>query len=781
MAAPADFRLGPKLQTAGAVDAAFAECAEELIRIPGEIQPHGAMLAIDPASETVLRGSANCEAILSLKAGDLVGRRIGDAIDVEPILAQLSEARKSNRQPHAIGTVTLAHDGDRVVEVAAHAVADEYGRTETVLEFQPVVADDDMIDIAAMIGRFLATITPIESLDELLEVTAEVLRELSGYDRTMIYRFDEQQNGSVVAESIATDIEPYLGLHYPASDIPPQARQLYLEHPVRVLVDVEYDASPLLSQPTDTAGQPLAALGFHPLAPLDMSRSLLRSMSPIHRRYLSNMGVDATLAISLIRDNELWGLAVGHHGRSRRLSFRAIEAFQLVGDSLAMKINALENAESARQQEERFAIHQRILDSCQSESTLLEGLQKELPRVAAIADADGVVLWFGQDEVTRYGDTPGRDDLERIIQRLHQRVDLQDPFFSESIVADLFDAGEPPIEGPSAGMIAMQFWPSDFILLFRNEQQHSVRWAGQPVKAPSRDGDGRLQPRASFDEWIETVGNRSPAWTPHDRLAATNFRNSFAVHIVRRSMQLTELNRQLRVKTEEVERFVYSVSHDLKAPLVTCQGFLGLLRSDLADGNLEDAMDSIDRVERATTTMNTLIEDLLDFSRLGRDENESMAAVPLSEIVATVLERDRPQIEAAGLEVTVEQPLPEVIGRQQDLIRVVENLVTNTIKYACDGDDRRLHISSSTSSNEASVTFRDFGPGIPEEFHAKALRLFQRVHTKKSGSGIGLATVVKVVETGGGRVELENPEGGGLAVVLTFPRQVVPPQPVRTG
>ena len=741
------------------IDEAFAECAEELIRIPGEIQSHGAMVCLNAAGRAI-RASENCEAILGLPAHELVGR-------------DLDEFFPAGDQPadRSVRRVRLAHcDPPREVEVAGHVVAGPDGAGERVLEFQPVdeaVGAD--LDAAGVVGRFVAAISGADDLDTLLPAAADAIRDANGFARVMIYRFDEDYNGAVVAESRREDLEPYLGLHYPASDIPPQARQLYLENRVRLLVDVDYEASPLLSQKPDSDPKPDAS-GCGSMPPLDMGHCLLRSMSPIHRRYLVNMGVRSSLSLSIVRDGRLWGLVACHHDEPRPLAWSSLGSLEVIAEVLSAKVALAEDAAAARRQKARFEIHRRVLDTCQSEADLASGLTKNIGLLADLVEADGVALWFG-DEVTRYGAAPNRDAMTEILHRLRERVDidLDQVFATDSLTQTLGEdvaAADP--DSRAAGLMVMQFWPSDYILLFRSEQSYNVRWAGEPKKAPSRSGDGRLQPRSSFDEWVETVGGRALPWSATDTDAAAAFRSSLAVHIIRRAQELEDLNRQLRVKTEEVERFVYSVSHDLKAPLVTCQGFLGFLRDDLKSGQLEAATDSITRVERAVATMNSFIDDLLDFSRLGRDESETIAPVSLDDVLTQVLDQDSAQIAASGLQIRRLCTLPDVLGRRSDLIRVFENLITNAIKYAAD-DDPRIEIDCRGEPGWHRISFRDYGVGIPEQYHAKAMRLFQRVHTKKSGSGVGLATVAKVLESVGGSATLNSPEGGGLEVVLSFP------------
>ena len=719
---------------------ATRSCEEEAIRIPGEVQPHGCLVACDWATQRITRVSQSCREHLGLDPDRMLGRPIGE------VLPGLDPAADRQDRLPARKAQTIRFDNGGEFEFVGRNVGSEW-----VVELMP--RPSRLATSQSAVSEFLVALAGEWDLDDLTAAAVDEIQSLTGYDRVMVYQFDADFNGAVVAEAVADGLEPYLGLNYPASDIPAQARALYLEQRVRVLVDVDYEGSGLSETASDRP-------------PLDLSSCHLRSLSPVHRRYLKNMGVAATLVMSIVVRGELWGMVACHHRTPRLIAFSQLSDLVGVADLLSLQIARAEETRHSRRLEQGLQLHREIIEDIHADPDLVGGLYRHRESLMTLVGADGIAFWFG-DHVVTAGETPSRGEIVQITEKLDQR-DMTDPLATSNMSQTLGLEGE--IGTDSAGLIALAFWPSDYVLFFRQSRSYSVKWAGEPIKAVQKDGDGRLQPRSSFDAWVETVENEAAPWSSTDQRAASEFRNSLATHIIRRSRDLKELHDQLSRKTAEVEQFVYSVSHDLKSPLVTCHGFLGLMREDLEAGRLNDVRDSLDRVERAAGVMNTFIEDLLLFSRIGRDENSVRETVDLNGVVTQVI--DSHEYEIRDLQVTVEIAcdLPVVEGFRNDLLRVFDNLVTNALKYAMDGDKRRVAIGCRTATTEHTITVRDFGTGIEASYHEKALRLFQRVQAKKTGSGVGLATVVKIVELHGGRVWLENPDGGGLQVCLSLPR-----------
>ena len=733
-------------------EADLRECADEPIRVPGMIQPGGVLLAVGPDGR-VRRASENLSSLIPFTAEQALGRQLQELLKLkdDPLASEPDSPMPMNRQPTLLRVETeegewltaSVHrvDGETVLELETEPPrggADAGGRngrdaTRLLLGFRQIAHEAS--DVRVFCDR----------------VATHVARHL-GYDRVMIYRFDCEWNGEVLAEAVADGVESFLGLNYPAADIPAQARQLYLENRVRQIGDVAADPVPV----RDASEGP----------PLDMACCALRSLSPIHCVYLRNMGVAATLTLSIVVGGRLWGLVACHHRSPRRLSLADLQNCGLFGDLLSAEVQTIETARRAEALEERHRFHADVFRRIQSAEMLVPELADVSESLMRIVDADAMAMRFG-DEIHTFGDVPAMPKLERLFQAIAART-LGEICFIDCVSDEL---PECEVDDERAGgMAAAEFWPQDYILFLRRSRTHTVRWGGHPAKGFERDPRGRLLPRSSFAEWVQAVEGRSRPWTATDRQAATDFRNALAVFIIRRSRDLATLNQQLVQKSREIEQFVYSISHDLKSPLVTCRGFLGLIREDLAVGDMEEVRDSLRRAESATETMNAFIGDLLEFSRIGSVDAGPVSQIDLADVLAEAQEDLFGRLKECEATIDVRGELPVVRGRRTTLLRIFENLFDNALKYACDCPGGRIAVSCRTGHLDHVVSVRDWGPGIPEELHEKAMRLFQRVHAKKTGTGIGLASVAKSMEQLGGSARLANPEDGGLAVELVFPR-----------
>jgi two-component system sensor kinase FixL len=237
----------------------------------------------------------------------------------------------------------------------------------------------------------------------------------------------------------------------------------------------------------------------------------------------------------------------------------------------------------------------------------------------------------------------------------------------------------------------------------------------------------------------------------------------------RAEQALHSVHNALRAKTAEMEEFVYTVSHDLKSPLVTMGAFLDILKEDLARGNEAGAEDAMRRVRNAVSRMHELIDDLLELSRVGSVKMQ-LSQVDLNVLLANVLEAMAKQLAAARLEVRCEEQLPNVHGDRHHLYQALENLLSNATRYAADGPAPRVTIASEKRGEELLIKLSDNGPGVPVEQRERIFKLFQRLHPRStSGTGVGLAIVARVMQTHGGRAWVEDASGGGACFVLAFP------------
>jgi two-component system, chemotaxis family, sensor kinase Cph1 len=482
----------------------LSQCEAEPIHIPGSIQPHGALLALHGPALRITQASATCQALLGLAAADLLERELAVACD--PTLADAVRVALTRYQEGPETPVALRWQpsvGDCAFAGYVH-LSDQL----VVLELERVPptspAPSDLLTQAA------DAFSVVRAQTDLLakaQSAAELFRRLTGYDRVMIYRFDEDWHGEVIAEALRPDLEPYLGLHYPASDIPAQARRLYVISDMRVILDVDYVPSPLLPAVNPVTSQPL-----------DLSRSLLRSVSPVHLEYLRNMGVRSSLTVPLLREGQLWGLIACHHGTPHPVAGDIRKMAGWMGQDLATQIALTQEVRTRRYTAQLKQYRDNIVVAMRGGARLADLLNgPELPDVLGAIGAEGVALIRGAD-VTTGGLTPDPQRIFDIVAGLSARYPNSPStlFATDALGEHLAGTEDLAATAAGVGIYPLDAAQSIKLVWFRGESLRHVNWAGNPDKAVNIAADGRLSPRRSFAAWAQTVGLHSLRWSPEE-------------------------------------------------------------------------------------------------------------------------------------------------------------------------------------------------------------------------------------------------------------------------
>ncbi len=490
----------------------LTNCEREPIHLAGSVQPHGALLLLSEGSLSVLQASTNTADVLGVPAAELLGQpltrvggnvasRVMEALQHlgrEPVL--LSMNLGSGQQQRSVdGALHRPPGGGLVLELEPH---DGPALLRTPLEGEQG---------AATLADAVRRITSTASIQTLADTLVKLAQELTGYDRVMVYRFDADDHGQVIAEACDPRLDPFLGHHYPASDIPSQARALYVKNRVRMLVDVEYTAAPILPVMRPDNGQPL-----------DMSMCQLRSMSPVHRQYLRNMGVTASMSTSLVRDGRLWGLLAAHHGRPRQLSAATRSALDLLSEVASTRIAAIENYAQAQVALLVRRLEQRLIEATSTEGDWRLALLRNPRALLQPLGATGAAL-FHEDEILTAGEAPSTPELRDLLRWVEDQPAASpgETTFAHSAVGK-----DNPLLAtltPTAcGVLAVKLSNSrpDYLMWFRKEQLLTVTWAGDPAKPMVGDDPLQLSPRHSFKAWSEIVRGTAPPWAHSDRLMA---------------------------------------------------------------------------------------------------------------------------------------------------------------------------------------------------------------------------------------------------------------------
>jgi PAS domain-containing protein len=415
----------------------------------------------------------------------------------------------------------------------------------------------------------------------LCDAAVHCLRELTGYDRVMVYRFDPDGHGQIIAEARAPRLESLLGHHYPATDIPQRARELYLRNRVRVLVDVHYAPAPIVPRLDPATGQEL-----------DLSLSYLRSMSPLHLQYLENMGVTATLVISLVREGRLWGLVACHHDTPRNLRYAVRAAADLLGEVIATRLAAIENAAHAQVAIQVRRLEQRLIEATSAEGDWKRALFRNPSALLQPLDATGAVLCT-EGELLTAGEVPSSPQLRALIEWIDAECGKQALFQCGSVARA--NPALAALTPAASGVVAVRLAGArpDFLVWLRKEQLSTVTWAGDPSKPMLANDPLELSPRRSFAAWSEIVRGTAVPWSGAELSLARAFGTALVdiivqIHAVRLLIAEHQLT-QVRATLHDANQPVVIAS--VAGQRLTCNdAFCRLAGSDRVDFDDFDAL-----------------------------------------------------------------------------------------------------------------------------------------------------------------------------------------------
>jgi PAS domain S-box-containing protein len=520
----------------------LSNCERELIHLAGSIQPHGVLLVLDETTLTIQQLSLNVPTLLGGTTDSLLGTSL-DAIS--PALAAqlrpLIAAEALERPAPLRCRLTTPDEAVHEVEGMLHRVPAQ----GLVLELDAVGPLLDAFDVGTLPRRLHAIIAEIAgatSIDVLCHTMANEIKALIGYDRVMVYRFDPDGHGEVVAEAREPVLEPYLGLHYPSSDIPQRARDLYLRNRVRVLADTGDVAIPIVPRLSPSTG-----------TDLDMSMSVLRSLSPIHIEYLCNMGVTGTLVASLMKDGRLWGLVSCHHYSARRLPYQLRAACELLSDVFSTRLTALEATAVAHSILMVPRVEKQMVETASASGDWHQALFGVLRSLMPTLNASGGALLY-EGQVLTIGNVPGTEDLSRMAAWIAE--ESSGPLFHSAALAKR-EPSFAHLAGVASGVLALRVAPTrlDYVLWFRREQLQTVRWAGNPNKPTTGVDPNHLSPRRSFAVWTEQVRNTAREWTEQELALAQLLQTSIFDTIQQvQGIRVLIVARQLASVSRMVER-----------------------------------------------------------------------------------------------------------------------------------------------------------------------------------------------------------------------------------
>ncbi|MEO5689730.1 MAG: ATP-binding protein [Burkholderiaceae bacterium] len=708
-------------------------CDREPIHIPGSIQPHGALLAFDRLGR-LSHASANAAALLGL--APQFGRTLpAGAFGEDSALERQFQDVLANANSDELVTSSLeTRLRGATFDVVLHA---QLGRV--IVEFERRAPDAGEVSTFAHLAyRAMDSLKRQRTVDRLLDAAVIAVRQLTGFDRVMAYRFGHDDSGDVVAEACSDRLEPYVGRRYPASDIPAQARRLYILNTLRLIADMGYEPVPLMSDGTQRE-------------PLDLSHSVLRSVSPIHVEYLKNMGVGASMSVSIVIGGRLWGMLACHHMAPRQVPYPIRMAVDVMAQIIASTVQSL----VAREREGAIS--------------RAAWLRTEIVRAIALGAEVGEVV---TRESPALRENLGCDALLVTLDGVARAAENVDPRWAGALatwlagrketLVHLHDAAQLPPMLPGqadserfCGVLALRFDAprQGWIVGLRRELIQTIRWGGKPEKVIAHGPLGsRLTPRGSFDEWRETVRGQAEPWNEVQLEIASQLLDIVGRAYADRVLEVDQLRSQLWAV----------LGHDLRNPLQS----LSMATSALERGGEPGRLNSV--IRNSTHRMKQLLGDVLDISRLhhGFDLTMQWSQVDLVTIIRQLVEES--QVAYPSIALDVKMPTALVVDADAGrYTQVVANLLSNARHHGLGN----ISVAAREEDGVAVVSITNNSLPIPAAILAALFDPFKRQSASnernRTGMGLGLYIAHQVVR--GHQGTLEHIGGAGT---VTFEARI---------
>ncbi|MGJ7545393.1 ATP-binding protein [Variovorax sp. LT1R16] len=710
-------------------------CAREPIHIPGLVQSHGALLAFS-AARVAVYVSANATALLGSTApaaGEILSpHHFEHDPEVHAAIGELLALPDDG-----LPTSSEVHVNGQVFDLVVHGAA---GLVVAEFELRPATADV-MADFALKAHRSMERIKRQNSVAGLMDFAVRAVRQLTGFDRVMAYRFRHDDSGDVVAEDRIASLEPFLGRRYPASDIPAQARRLYVVNTLRLIADVH--AAPVPMQPAPGVTDAL-----------DMSHCVLRSVSPIHIEYLQNMGVGASMSISIVVNGQLWGMLACHHMAPLQVPYSVRMACDVLAQILAANVQSLMARDHARRSAEAAELRTTLIEAALHSDDTATALAAMGADLAVAFQAHAVVI-AEASKLHIEGEVP-----HDLAVRLIQWLDAAQAPVGQMLATPSLRQLAPVLAdtaGVWCGMLALSFDPGahGWLVLLRKEQLETIQWGGHPEKTYRIGPLGpRLTPRGSFDVWRETVRDTSVPWDADDMAFGRRL--------------LDELLRARSARVAEVARgrteLMAMLGHDLRDPLQSIAMAARLLGKEAeTDGSTGTSTGGRmgRRIQASSTRMARMISQVLDMSRLqtGSGLDIHRTEVDLTGLLDDLL--DEMRTAHPGVQVIREAPptlLAQVDGDR--MAQVFSNLIGNARQHGAPGES--IIVQLSHHDGQATLDVRNVSPPIPPETASQLFNAFKRREQhnprNRDGLGLGLYIAQAVVSAHGGHIGYAHAE-----------------------
>ena len=722
----------------------YINCDQEPIHVCGEVQKYGYL--IGTRGSKINFYSENILEFFSLSSDSVIGKDI--AILFKDLDLDINWDNISDNHELAIQHISFKKEE---YTLSIHA-----NNGFTFYEIEKVLPNHKMNQEYTAIQNILK----LSNDENIWKILLTEVQKIIGFDRAMIYQFLYDGSGEVIEESVRPGLDSYLHLHYPESDIPAQARALYLKNTVRITPHVSGETFPILGVQKEN---------------VDLTYSTTRSSSPVHRQYLKNAGVESSFSASIIINGELWGMVACQNAEPKHLD---LQSRLLVETLTRTSANAFASYRSLQTLEDYQKIN---LNNIELRQNLLSGedfgksLENNIKDIMDACTADGMIIKIN-NEIRTAGSVPGPADIEKIIQwskdknqHFEENIFISNTF-CRTISKDNVDLEDP---AKSCGIIISVLGnnTSDMLIWMRKEQGQKITWAGNPEKETiSEIKDGveiiKFSPRKSFEVWREFVKDTSLPWQIKEIESAKWITSVILKASHTKSSQISDLNEQLKELNEELDSFSYTISHDLNTPLTVIKLNAQLMKR-LAPPD-ENSQKFLDTIITQVDAMSDMIKNVLELSKIKKSEIE-LKRIAVDSLINKLAEDSKISFDSPDTQIIIENT-PEVLGDPTMVYQVFGNVIGNAIKYSSKSSQPMVRIIGEVYENEVMYKISDNGIGIDAEDAGKMFKIFSRMSNAKAfyGNGVGLSIVHHLMEKMGGQITYESQSGIGTTFILKF-------------
>ncbi|MGM1057542.1 MAG: ATP-binding protein [Bacteroidota bacterium] len=708
-------------------------CSREPIHIIGKTQAHGVLISCDPQNFKITQVGGNLPDFFGISFEELFGNDLSYLLG-EDRVKELGELLTS-KEPSVSQDVRINNTNFLML---AH-----YSGPNLILDFEPYHEVNNPYFFQKQLTLILNRFQTVKSINQLCESATVLIKNMFGYNRVMIYKFDEEWNGEVIAESKEEEMGSWLGLHYPATDIPAQARQLFLKSRVRIIADVNYTPVPIIPELSPLTGEPL-----------DISRSSLRAVSPIHIEYLKNMEVGASLTVAIIVKGQLWGLIACHHKTAKHLDFYQRESCRFLAQMFSTELSLQVNTALISQVKHSESIRRQLMLQMNGKSNVVKALTEgDVKFTQLISCGSGAI--FMKDSWKVIGITPEEEQLESLLNFIKEQP--KSHFLTRNLSAVFPEAKA--YKETASGVICLKISENTYIFWFKPEKIQEVNWGGNPQdKAFYNEKEQRLSPRQSFEKWTEKLTGVSEAWQETDKDMVKALRENISyVMLMQQQMEIAALNTQLVEAYKELKLFSYGLSHDLKAPVNGMEGILTIFDEDHREELSEEGQILLKMSRDLNEKMSNLIDNILEYSRLNNTGDLEVSSVDTSELIEEVLKFVNAKGSYPKTTLKIQSQLTAMQGDRRMLFQLWANLLNNALKYSAEKEHPKVEMGTTVKNGREVFYIKDNGIGIPPEFWEKIFEAFKRaVGDSFKGTGVGLAIVKKIVEKHNGEIWVES-------------------------